>query len=131
MTALAGRYRIGKQFSFDAAHQLAGLPEEHKCARMHGHTYTVEIVLTSDGLSSPGFVTDFGDLAPVKTFIDDVLDHRVLNEVLPVEPTSENLARFFAEWFIEHVETAVAGHLEKVRVSETPSSWAEFEVIRG
>ncbi|MFH8991458.1 6-pyruvoyl trahydropterin synthase family protein [Streptomyces sp. NPDC017940] len=130
MTALKGRYRIGKRFSFDAAHHLAGLPEGHKCARLHGHTYTVELVLAAEELSGPGFVTDFGDLAPVKTFLDGHLDHRSLNDVLPVEPTSENLARYLAEWFVEHVEPGIGGRLETVRVSETPSSWAEFEVIR-
>jgi 6-pyruvoyltetrahydropterin/6-carboxytetrahydropterin synthase len=130
VTAPRGRYRIGKHFSFDAAHQLAGLPEGHKCARLHGHTYTAEFVLTSHELAGPGFVTDFGDLAPVKAFLDEQLDHRVLNEVLPVEPTSENLARYLAEWFMEHIEPGISGCLETVRVSETPSSWAEFEVIR-
>ncbi|MFD4480387.1 6-pyruvoyl tetrahydropterin synthase family protein [Streptomyces sp. NPDC058471] len=130
MTALKGRYRIGKRFSFDAAHQLAGLSEGHKCARLHGHTYTVELVLVAEELSAPGFVTDFGDLAPVKEFLDGHLDHRLLNEAVPGEPTSENLARYLAEWFVEHVEPDIGGHLEIVRVSETPSSWAEFEVIR-
>jgi 6-pyruvoyltetrahydropterin/6-carboxytetrahydropterin synthase len=130
VTALTGQYRIGKRFSFDAAHQLAGLPEGHKCARQHGHTYTVELVPSAKELSGPGFVTDFGDLAPMKAFLDSHLDHRSLNEVLPVQPTSENLARYLAEWFVEHVEPSIEGRLETVRVSETPSSWAEFEVIR-
>jgi 6-pyruvoyltetrahydropterin/6-carboxytetrahydropterin synthase len=128
--ALKGRYRIGKTFSFDAAHRLGGLPEGHKCGRLHGHTYSVEIVLTSWELGEPGFVTDFGDLAPFKRYLDEHLDHRSLNDVLPCEPTSENLARFLAEWVIENVESALGGLLDRVRVSETPSSWAEFKVIR-
>ncbi|WDT53520.1 6-pyruvoyl trahydropterin synthase family protein [Streptomyces sp. G7(2002)] len=130
MNVSTGRYRIGKSFAFDAAHRLAGLPEGHKCGRLHGHTYTVEIVVTACGVTAPGFVTDFGNLAPVKKYLDEHLDHRSLNDVLPCEPTSENLARFLAEWFVETVEPTIDGRLEKVRVSETPSSWAEFEVTR-
>lgn len=34
-------YRIGKRFMFEAAHHLPDLPEGHKCARLHGHSYTV------------------------------------------------------------------------------------------
>jgi 6-pyruvoyltetrahydropterin/6-carboxytetrahydropterin synthase len=128
VSAVEGRYRIGKRFRFEAAHCLSGLPEGHKCRRVHGHGYGVEIILTADQLAPPGFVTDFSDLAPVKRYLDEHLDHQVLNDVLPVEPTSENLARFLAEWFIEHVEPTIPGRLLAVRVSETESSWSEYEV---
>jgi 6-pyruvoyltetrahydropterin/6-carboxytetrahydropterin synthase len=128
VSARQGRYRIGKRFRFEAAHQLSGLPDDHKCRRLHGHSYAVEFVLAGEKLSEPGFVTDFGDLDVVKRYLAGHLDHRVLNEVLPVEPTSENLARFLAEWFAEHVEPFIGGCLERVRVSETESTWAEYEV---
>ncbi|MFF2955878.1 6-pyruvoyl tetrahydropterin synthase family protein [Kitasatospora sp. NPDC057965] len=124
--AASGRFRIGKSFRFEAAHFLPGLPEGHQCSRMHGHSYVVEFVLTADRLVAPGFVTDFGDLAPVKQLIDSTLDHRVLNDVLPVAPTSENVAVWLAGWFVEHVEPSLPGRLASVRVSETQSSWAEF-----
>ncbi|WP_220131361.1 6-carboxytetrahydropterin synthase [Streptomyces sp. PT12] len=130
MSGVAGRFRIGKRFRFEAAHRLTGLPEGHQCGRLHGHSYTAEIILAAEQLDGRGFVTDFGDLAPVRTFIDERLDHQLLNEVLPISPTSENLARFLAEWFIEHVAPGIRGRLERVRVSEAASSWAEFEVIR-
>ncbi|MFG2913129.1 6-pyruvoyl tetrahydropterin synthase family protein [Kitasatospora sp. NPDC048298] len=123
---LAGRHRIGKAFRFEAAHFLPGLPEGHQCSRMHGHSYEVVFVLTADRLVTPGFVTDFGDLARVKKLIDSTLDHRTLNDVLPVAPTSENLAGWLADWFVAHVEPSLPGRLVSVRVSETASSWAEF-----
>jgi len=119
-------YRIGKRFTFDAAHTLAGLPAGHKCARLHGHTYTVEIELAASELSPPGFVTDFGDLAPFRSYLSERIDHRPLNEVLDVEPTSENLARHFFTWCTEHLEPEIAGRVTAVRVSETPQSWAEY-----
>jgi 6-pyruvoyltetrahydropterin/6-carboxytetrahydropterin synthase len=122
------RFLIGKSFRFEAAHQLPGLGADHKCSRLHGHSYHVEVVLASDELAEPGFVTDFGDLAPFGRFLADTLDHRLLNEVLPCEPTSELLAWYLADWFATNVEPMIPGRLVAVRVSETPSSWATFEV---
>ncbi|KPM52581.1 6-pyruvoyl tetrahydropterin synthase [Frankia sp. R43] len=119
-------YRIGKRFSFDAAHHLEGLASGHKCARVHGHTYTVEVVLTADRLSGPGFVTDFGDLVPFSDFLDKHFDHRDLNEVLDVPPTSELVATHLAHWFIDNLEPLIPGRLVSMRVAETPGSWAEY-----
>jgi 6-pyruvoyltetrahydropterin/6-carboxytetrahydropterin synthase len=121
-------FRIGKSFTFQAAHRLSGLSEGHKCGRLHGHSYTATVVLTRDELVEPGFVTDFGDLAPFQQFLDEHLDHQFLNEIVTVEPTSELLARYLAEWFIEHLEPHIPGRLVAVRVAETPTSWAEYEV---
>lgn len=123
-------YKIGKTFTFDAAHSLPSLPPGHKCARLHGHTYTVEIVLSAAHLTPPGFVTDFAELRPVQHYVDSALDHRHLNEVMDTEPTSENLARHIAEWFQKNVEPTIPAWLESIRISETPSSWAEYTVAR-
>lgn len=124
-------YLIGKRFSFDAAHRLSGLPTGHKCARLHGHTYTVELELgiAADGdLASPGFVTDFGDLALFRDYLTASFDHQFLNDtgVLGGEPTAENLARHFFDWCTEHLEPSVPGRVTAVRVWETPSAWAEY-----
>lgn len=119
-------YRIGKRFSFDAAHVLHSLPAGHKCARLHGHTYTVEVEFSGRRLAEPGFVTDFGDLATFQSYLDENFDHRLLNDVLDVEPTSELLAEHFYGWCVAHLEPVVGGQLAAVRVSETPSTWAEF-----
>lgn len=119
-------YTIGKRFAFSASHCLPGLPEGHKCGRLHGHNYEVEVVVTAEDLTGPGFVTDFGDLAPVKTYLDDAFDHRDLNEALDVPPTSENLAAHLADWFVVHVEPQIPGCLVSVRVSETGSTWAQY-----
>ncbi|MFG2918128.1 6-pyruvoyl tetrahydropterin synthase family protein [Kitasatospora sp. NPDC048298] len=124
----AGEFRIGKSFTFEAGHRLTGLPPGHQCSRQHGHSYTVEVELAADELVQPGFVTDFADLRPFKNFLESQLDHRNLHEVLPVEPTSELLAQYLAGWFIEHVQPGITGRLAAIRVSETGSSWARFEV---
>lgn len=126
----SGTFTIGKQFSFEAAHHLPSLGPGHKCFRPHGHGYRVEVILCGERLAPPGFVTDFGDLAPLGRYLAAELDHRDLNEVLPFEPTSEQLARHLAGWFIEHVEPGIPGRLAAVRVSETAACWAQFTVER-
>lgn len=123
-----GSHIVGRRFSFDAAHHLAGLPGDHKCRRTHGHTYTVEVCLGAPSLSGPGFVTDFADLAPFGDYIKTRLDHRYLNEVLDFEPTSELIAGHLARWFTEHLQPRIPGRLLWLRVSETPSTWAQYTV---
>ena len=119
-------YTIGKRFTFSASHHLPGLPEGHKCGRLHGHNYEVEVTLSSSHLIAPGFVADFGDLAPLKTYLDNTFDHRDLNDALDAPPTSEILAAHIAVWFIANMQSQIPGHLESVRVSETGSTWARY-----
>jgi 6-pyruvoyltetrahydropterin/6-carboxytetrahydropterin synthase len=119
-------FRIGKRFTFEAAHQLANLPEGHKCGRLHGHSYTIEVVFMATELTGPGFVADFADLTPVKQHLAERFDHHALNASLDVEPTSENLARCLFEWCATNLSMPTTATLEAVRVSETPATWAEY-----
>ncbi len=123
-----GTYTIGRTFDFEGGHRLPGLPSEHRCSRQHGHSYEVEVILTAPRLEEPGFVTDFGALAPFKEFLAAELDHHNLHEILPFEPTSELLAQFLAGWFIQNVEPTIPGRLVAVGVRETRRSWARFDV---
>ena len=59
-------FRITKEFHFSASHQLASLPPDHQCARLHGHNYIVEVELTADDLNEHGFVRDYQDLSVLK-----------------------------------------------------------------
>lgn len=89
-------FRITKEFHFSASHQLTGLPEDHQCARLHGHNYIVEVELSASDLNEHGFVRDYHELAPFKRYIDDCFDHRHLNDVLGHDQsTAETLARHF------------------------------------
>ncbi len=88
-------YTITKQFEFEAAHALTKVPGGHKCKRLHGHNYVVTIELKSQKLDEFDFVVDFGELNRFKTYIDRELDHRNLNDCIPMETTAENLARHF------------------------------------
>ncbi len=89
-----------------------------------GHTYAVEILLTAAELDGTGFVADFGELEAVKGYLDAELDHRDLNQVLPVQPSCENIARHLYGWCLDNL---AHGHLvTAVRVSESPATWAEY-----
>lgn len=124
-------YRIGKRFGFEAAHHLAGLPDGHKCARPHGHSYTVDVsVITDSELSLAGFVVDFAALAPFGTYLRETFDHRDLNEVVDVAPTSENLARLFYEWCSANLRLPAGVTVAAVQVREMASTFAEYSPVR-
>lgn len=118
-------YTISKEFHFSASHVLARLPSWHPCSRMHGHNYVVILELRAgdEQLSDVGFVRDYRELGVVKTWIDDTLDHRHLNDALgDLSPSAEHLARWiFDHWIGEFPE------LTAVRVSETPKTWAVYQ----
>ena len=83
------------EFSFEAAHYLPRVPEGHKCARVHGHSYLVEIHVEGPVDEQAGWVVDFGDIKVAVAPLHAQLDHYLLNEVPGLEnPTSENLARW-------------------------------------
>ncbi|WP_410219170.1 6-carboxytetrahydropterin synthase QueD [Paracoccus sp. (in: a-proteobacteria)] len=114
-------YRISKEFHFSASHCLSHLPEDHQCARLHGHNYIVVVELAAADLNSDGFVRDYHELKPLKDYIDTRFDHRHLNEVIDGASTAENLARHFFDWCrARWAETSA------VKVSETPKTWAEY-----
>jgi 6-pyruvoyltetrahydropterin/6-carboxytetrahydropterin synthase len=117
-------YSITKDFGWSASHQLGGLPAAHPCARLHGHNYVARIEVAGDQLDETGFVVDFGDLGFVREYIDTQLDHRHLNDVLPFNPTAENLARHLAD--VARRGLTVPDLLVSASVSETPKTWARW-----
>lgn len=115
-------FRITKEFHFSASHRLAHLPPDHQCARLHGHNYILVVELSAPSLNADGFVRDYGELKPLKDYVDDRFDHRHLDDVLDVPSTAENLALHFYEWCKARWPETSA-----VRVSETPKTWAEYK----
>ncbi len=86
---------IFKEFTFEAAHRLPNVPEGHKCARLHGHSFRVEIRVKGEVDSTLGWVMDFGELSAAFRPIYNELDHFYLNDIPGLEnPTSENIARW-------------------------------------
>lgn len=84
---------IFRELTFEAAHRLPNVPDGHKCARLHGHSYRVTVHVEGEIDPHAGWVADFGDLGQAFQPLRDQLDHRYLNEVPGLEnPTSEVLA---------------------------------------
>ncbi len=110
---------ISKTFDFAAAHFLPNVADGHKCRRMHGHNYRVEIVC-SGPIDLRGMVVDYSEIADSWAGLHTLLDHGTLNELIGLEnPTAESLAY----WIF--CRLGLLAHLESVRVSETPNTWAE------
>lgn len=109
---------IFKQFRFEAAHRLPNVPANHKCARLHGHSFMVEIHVTGPVGETSGWVLDFADIGAAWQPLHALLDHNYLNEVEGLEnPTSELLAR----WIWRRMLPALPG-LSQVVVRETCTS---------
>jgi 6-pyruvoyltetrahydropterin/6-carboxytetrahydropterin synthase len=115
-------YKISKQFSFSASHILKGVPEGHPCARLHGHNYVVTVHLKAKELDETGFVKDYRALQFIKEYIDNNFDHRHLNDILPFNPTAENIARHIFDLFKGEIKELYA-----VEISETPKTSAIYE----
>lgn len=119
-------WTISKEFHFSASHQLTGLPDDHQCARLHGHNYILVVRLRSNTLRDPGFVLDYGDMTFAKQWVDD-MDHRHLNDLFDFNPTSEHIVQYFqmrARWFLDALGLVDAKI--DVGLSETPKTWAWF-----
>ena len=98
---------IFRAFTIEAAHRLPNVPAGHKCARLHGHSFRIELHLSGDVDGRLGWVMDFADVREAFQPIYDQLDHHYLNEIAGLEnPTSENLARWV--WQTHEAEAAAA-----------------------
>ena len=87
--------QLFKEFTFEAAHRLPNVPPEHKCSRLHGHSFVVRISVLGEVGEESGWVMDFGDIKAAFRPILELLDHYYLNDIPGLEnPTSENLARW-------------------------------------
>lgn len=113
---------IFREFAFEAAHRLPRVPEGHKCARLHGHSYKVIVHVESPVDAEAGWVMDFGDLKRSFAPIDAQLDHYYLNEIEGLDnPTSENLAR----WIWDRLTLELSG-LSAITVRETCTSGCTY-----
>ncbi len=84
---------LRKTFQFEAAHLLPRLPKSHKCRRLHGHSFKVEVVVAGELDPKLDWVLDYADISKSFKPLWEKLDHRYLNEIPGLEnPTSENIA---------------------------------------
>ncbi|RME95893.1 MAG: 6-carboxytetrahydropterin synthase QueD [Verrucomicrobia bacterium] len=109
------KLELRKTFQFEAAHRLPRLPETHKCSRLHGHSFQVEIAVHGECDPEAGWVMDYADISRAFRPLWEQLDHRYLNEIPGLEnPTSENLAL----WIWQRLKP-VLPQLSEVVVAET------------
>lgn len=116
------RVRLVKSFDFEAAHWLPCFPEGHKCRRMHGHSFRVDVVVEGDVPEEKGYLIDYGDIKRAIAPIRERLDHYCLNEIPGLEnPTSEVLA----VWIWERLRETLP-MLSEVVVHETCTSRCHY-----
>jgi len=110
--------KLYKEFYVEAAHLLPNLPEEHKCRRLHGHSFKITVHVEGKVEEKSGWVMDFAEIGEKFQPIFSALDHRYLNEIEGLEnPTSENLAI----WIWNRLKPAVS-QLTAVEIRETCTS---------
>lgn len=109
---------IFKVFTIEAAHRLPHVPEGHKCGRLHGHSFQIEVHVGGPLDPKLGWIIDFADIKGAFKAVEEQIDHRYLNEVEGLDnPTSENIAR----WIWQRLKPSLPGLL-KVVVRETCTS---------
>ena len=114
--------RLVHEFRFEAAHRLPRVPTGHKCARLHGHSYKVEVAVAGPVDETTGWFIDFQRLYDAWKPLHDVLDHNYMNEVPGLDnPTSEILAR----WLWQKLAPALP--LSRITVYETCEARCEYE----
>ena len=87
------KMELRKTFQFEAAHSLPNLPANHKCARLHGHSFKVNVIVEGECDPTLGWVMDYADISEAFDPLWKQLDHFHLNEIHGLEnPTSENIA---------------------------------------
>ncbi|MCB0550004.1 MAG: 6-carboxytetrahydropterin synthase QueD [Phaeodactylibacter sp.] len=114
---------IFKDFTFDSAHFLPNVPEDHKCRRMHGHTYRLRLYVKGELDPTLGWVMDFADIKAAWKTIEDRLDHHCLNDIPGLEnPTAEHIAA----WIWEKLRPQLP-LLHKLELWESPTAGVVFE----
>lgn len=114
--------KLTKTIDFEAAHWLPTFPEGHKCRRMHGHSFKVDVIVEGEVDPALGYLIDYGDIRKATEPVRNQLDHYVLNDIEGLEnPTAEMLAK----WLYDRLRPSLP-LLSRVVVRETCTSAAEY-----
>ncbi|HEY8746703.1 MAG TPA: 6-carboxytetrahydropterin synthase QueD [Tepidisphaeraceae bacterium] len=114
--------RLIKQFHFEAAHDLPTFPPDHKCRRLHGHSFRFDVIVEGAVDAAKGYLVDYGE---IKTAVEPIvrrLDHFYLNQIEGLEnPTSENVAK----WLWDRLKP-ILPLLAEIVVYETCTSSCQY-----
>jgi 6-pyruvoyltetrahydropterin/6-carboxytetrahydropterin synthase len=121
-------YEVSVDETFAAAHNLRGY--KGKCEDLHGHNYTVRVIVAGEELDSVGLLYDFVHLKKVIQGVIRSLDHKYLNELPPFDrlnPSAENIARHIYDQAAKQLEPAANGAgISSITVWETDTSAATY-----
>jgi 6-pyruvoyltetrahydropterin/6-carboxytetrahydropterin synthase len=120
---LNATFRLWKDFSFEAAHQLTKVPVGHQCGRLHGHSYKLRVHCQGKLNPAQDWVVDYADIAAAVRPIVQKLDHSFLNDQFDFETTAENLVWWFANELTGKLPSICA-----VELYETPTTSVLFEI---
>jgi len=118
---------VTREFKFDAAHSLEGYRGD--CANLHGHTWRFAVTIEGSQLDKMGMVIDFKYVKQiVNTMILDRLDHKYLNDIIPFNPTAENLAKWIYKELERYFENESQGlFLFSIKLWENyPECYVEY-----
>lgn len=113
---------LTREFTFDAAQSLGSFPEGHKCRRLHGHTFLVQISVKGEVDPNTGILFDHAVIAERVKPLIELLDHSYLNEMEGLEIPSLEL---LAKWFWDRLQKDLPG-LTEVLIHETPRAWCRY-----
>jgi 6-pyruvoyltetrahydropterin/6-carboxytetrahydropterin synthase len=124
-------FEVTVQQTFSAGHALRNY--RGKCENVHGHNYRIEVTVEGEQLDSIGLLVDFVELKRVMKDAIDYLDHRFINDLEPfdkVNPSAENIAKYFHDRITAGLSTEVPIRLAQVKVWETDTSSAVYRPER-
>jgi 6-pyruvoyltetrahydropterin/6-carboxytetrahydropterin synthase len=114
--------RLVKSFTFEAAHDLPDFPEGHKCRRLHGHSYKVDVIVEGEMPEGRSYLIDYGEMKAAYEPIRKRLDHYYLNDIEGLEnPTAEVLAA----WIWQRLKPELP-LLAEIRIHETCTSRCDY-----
>lgn len=120
-------FEVTVQQTFAAGHALRNY--HGKCENVHGHNYRVEVKVQGERLDSTGLLVDFVELKRVMREVIEYLDHRFINDLAPfdeVNPSAENIAKFFHDRISGGLKTELPVSVAEVKVWETDTSSAVY-----
>lgn len=120
---LNATFKLWKDFSFEAAHQLTKVPVGHQCGRLHGHSYKLRVHCQGKLNPERDWVVDYAEIAAAVRPVVQKLDHSFLNDQFDFETTAENLAFWCANTIRDSLPSIVA-----VELFETPTTSVFYEI---
>jgi 6-pyruvoyltetrahydropterin/6-carboxytetrahydropterin synthase len=120
---LNANFKLWKDFTFEAAHQLTKVPVGHQCGRLHGHSYKIRVHCKGKLNLDRDWVVDYADIAASVKPLINKLDHTFLNDHFDFETTAENIA-----WWCANELNAKLPSLYAVELFETPTTSVIYEL---